>query len=112
MSERRMESYYYKFEFTKNAAIDKILGAVACAGKAYHHTQDWHDEANPYDDHTGVTPIEWIQNAAFEAADEIERLLAREARMREALEKIVRVPLWDEYICIEIARAALEEEKK
>jgi hypothetical protein len=34
------------------------------------------------------------------------------ARLREALEKIVRVPLWDEYICIEIARAALEKEKK
>ena len=33
-------------------------------------------------------------------------------RLREALEKIVRVPLWDEYKCIEIARAALGEEKK
>jgi len=33
-------------------------------------------------------------------------------RMREALDKIVRVPLWDEYRCVEIARAALGEEKK
>jgi len=33
-------------------------------------------------------------------------------RLREALEKIVRVPLWDEYKCIEIARAALGEEKR
>ena len=33
-------------------------------------------------------------------------------RLREALEKIVRVPLWDEYRCVEIARAALGEEKK
>jgi hypothetical protein len=47
-----------------------------------------------------------------EAQDKIDELRAREARLREALEKIVRVPLWDEYICIEIARAALEKEKK
>lgn len=33
-------------------------------------------------------------------------------RLREALDKIVRVPLWDEYRCVEIARAALGEEKK
>lgn len=47
-----------------------------------------------------------------EAQDKIDELRAREARLREALEKIVRVPLWDEYKCIEIARTALEEEKK
>lgn len=47
-----------------------------------------------------------------EAQDKIDELRAREARLREALEKIVRVPLWDEYKCIDIARAALEEEKK
>lgn len=44
-----------------------------------------------------------------EAQDKIDELHAREARLREALEKIVRVPLWDEYICIEIARAALSK---
>ncbi len=33
-------------------------------------------------------------------------------RLREAMEKIVRVPLWDEYRCVEIARAALGEGKK
>jgi hypothetical protein len=47
-----------------------------------------------------------------EAQDKIDELRAREAKLREALEKIVRVPLWDEYKCIDIARAALEEEKK
>lgn len=74
MSDRRMEAYYYDFEPTKSAAVNKILGAVACAGKAYHHTQDWCEKTSPYDDHTGVSPAEWIQNAAIEAADEIERL--------------------------------------
>ena len=90
MKERRMDAYYYDFEFTKNASIDKILGAVACAGKAYHHTQDWCDKTSPYDDHTGETPTEWIQNAALEAADEIDRLRAENERLRasaEALEK-------------------------
>jgi hypothetical protein len=107
MSERRMNAYYYDFETTKNAAIDKILGAVACAGKAYHHTQDWRDETEPPDDHTGETPAEWIQNAAIEAADEIERL-------REALEDISKIPRSENaYGIIQVfARAALEEGKK
>jgi len=47
-----------------------------------------------------------------EAQDKIDELRAREARLREALNEIVRVPLWDEYKCIEIARAALKEEEK
>lgn len=110
MSERRMDAYYYEFEPTNNAAIDKILGAVACAGKAYHHTQDWCDETNPCDDHTGVTPIEWIQNAAFEAADEIERLRAREALLQKALQDIF--DMYGETLRAgEIALAALGEEK-
>ncbi len=110
MSERRMDAYYYEFEPTKNVAIDKILGAVGCAGRAYHHTQNWCDIANQYDDHTGVTPIEWIQNAAFEAANEIERLCAREARLREALEKIASGELFQH--AHDYARTALGEEKK
>jgi len=98
MSERRMDAYYYDFESTKNAAIDKILGAVACAGKAYHHTQDWCDETSPYDDHTGKTPTEWIQNAAIEAADALAAMQAqrdaaqaRIALLEEALRGVVAV---------------------
>jgi hypothetical protein len=101
MSERRMDAYYYEFEPTKNVAIDKILGAVACAGKAYHHTQDWCDIANQYDDHTGVTPIEWIQNAAFEAADKIERLRAALTAMlfvTEQLCETLDVDTYETYI--------------
>jgi hypothetical protein len=90
MIARRMDAYYYDFEFTKNASIDKILGAVACAGKAYHHTQDWCEKTSPYDDHTGETPTEWIQNAALEAADEIERLRAENDRLRWSLDPFIR----------------------
>ena len=68
MSERGMYAYYYSFEPTGDEAIDRILSAVACAGKAYHLTQDWHEEYGPYPGHTGATPIEWIQNAANDAA--------------------------------------------
>jgi len=75
MTERRMDAYYYGFDKTGVEVVDKILGAVACAGKAYHHTDDWNEKTNfPYDDHTGETPIEWIQNAAKEAAARIEAL--------------------------------------
>ena len=74
MTERRMNAYYYSFDSTGSDPVDKILSAVACAGKSFHHTDDWYEHASPQDDHTGGTPIDWIQNAAIEAAAEIERL--------------------------------------
>jgi hypothetical protein len=67
MTEMRMDAYYYGFTPTGVPEIDKILSAVACAGKAYHHTDSWNDEAE-YEPHQGKTPVEWIQNAANEAA--------------------------------------------
>lgn len=67
-----MEAYYYEFYPTGVDCIDKILSAVACAGKAFHHTQDWNEHIKvPYEDHSGDTPIDWIQNAANEAATTI-----------------------------------------
>jgi hypothetical protein len=69
MDNRRMDGYYIGFESTGDSYIDKILGAVACAGKAAHHTDGWNDDTRPYDDHTGRDPNEWIQNAANEAAE-------------------------------------------
>jgi hypothetical protein len=68
MTERRMEAYYYEFKPTGVDCIDKILSAVACAGKAYQSTEDWYEDCYPWDDHTGMTPVEWIQNAANEAS--------------------------------------------
>ena len=86
MRKRCMDAYYYGFDATGSETIDKILGAVACAGKSYHHTENWDEEVCVYDDHTGKTPTEWIQNAAIEAAAEI-------ARLREALSSLVEA--WD-----------------
>jgi hypothetical protein len=72
-----MDAYYYGFDETGCGLVDKILSAVACAGKAYHHTENWSEEASPWDDHSGETPVDWIQKAAQEAADRIEELQAK-----------------------------------
>ena len=65
----RLKAYYYEFEPTGVEEIDRILSAVACAGKAYHHTESWYDETPSYElFFRGDNPIEWIQNAAHDAA--------------------------------------------
>jgi len=73
MSEFRMCGYYYGFEATGVPEIDLILSAIACAGKCYHHTEDWNQETRLYDHLEGKTPIEWIQNAANKAADKFSK---------------------------------------
>jgi hypothetical protein len=78
--ELRMGAYYYGFAKTDSRVVDKVLSAVACAGKAFHHTSEWNDDAN-CPGHVGDTPVDWIQNAADEAARELERY-------HEALQKI------------------------
>lgn len=65
----RMEAYYYSFAPTGVEAIDRILSAVANAGKAFHHTESWTEvDAGPRDGLRGESPVEWIQNAANDAA--------------------------------------------
>lgn len=59
----RMDAYYYSFEPTGVPEIDRILSAVAWAGKAVHHTEYWTDDAWEMG-----SPVEWIQAAANEAA--------------------------------------------
>jgi len=83
LNQRRMDAYYYDFDGTGCDPVDKILSAVACAGKAYHHTSDWNEETRPFlDYHSGETPIDWIKNAAQEAAERIEEL---EAKLEKAV---------------------------
>jgi hypothetical protein len=64
----RMDAYYYEFNPTGIPEIDRILSAVACAGKAFHNTDCWYEESTPYPGHEGRNPVEWIQNAANDAA--------------------------------------------
>ena len=65
----RLKAYYYGFEPTGVEEIDRILSAVACAGKAYHYTDSWCNETPAYEDFfRGDCPVDWIQNAANDAA--------------------------------------------
>ena len=83
---RRMHAYYFAFAKTNVDSIDKLLGAVASAGKAQHHTDCWNQRTEfNYDDHTGNTPVLWIQNAAYEAAAAHTQLSEENARLREAI---------------------------
>ena len=73
----RMDAYYFGFTPTGEELIDRILSAVASAGKAYHHTEDWTEAIDPYEDvFRGQTCAEWIQYAANDAAAVIKRLPA------------------------------------
>lgn len=73
----RMDAYYYGFQMTGVLAVDLILSAVACAGKAYHHTEDWNNDCDPYHQRLrGTTPVLWIENAAHDAAALIRSLAA------------------------------------
>lgn len=69
----RMSAYYYEFQPTGNEHVDRILCAVASAGKAYHHTDGWVSNVCDWPDVRGNTPIEWIQNAANDAAAAMNR---------------------------------------
>lgn len=67
----RLDAYYYSFSRTGNDAIDRILSAVACAGKGYHHTDGWSEEAPQREHLRGATYVEQIQNAAIDAAADL-----------------------------------------
>lgn len=88
MVERRMEAYYYGFNPTGDDVIDTILSAVACAGKACHHTDEWVDDTATPVYLKGKNPVEWIQNAAIDAAHFISALSEERDRYKEALENI------------------------
>ena len=74
----RMDAYYYFFEKTGVDEIDLILSAVAHAGKAFHHTEYWQDEAHSPEGHDGETAEAWIQNAANKAAAKFNKRLKTE----------------------------------
>ena len=84
----RLDAYYYEFDQTGVREIDVILSAVACAGKAAHHTEDWGEWVNNperYGPFRGPSPVDWIQNAANDAATARAERDAEVTRLREAL---------------------------
>jgi len=87
----RLDAYYYGFDATGEHSVDVILSAVACAGKAFHHTESWTDDSHVYepDHHRGANPVEWIQNAANAARTEL-AALRRRAEDAEAMLRAVK----------------------
>lgn len=66
----RLDAYYYGFDATGILEIDRILAAVAVAGKGYHHTEDW--TTDPSDGRLNY--VEQMQLWANRAADTIREL--------------------------------------
>lgn len=81
MSEIRMNAYYYAFEPTGVSAIDRILSAVAAAGTAYHHTEDW-----CYPGENGFSQVDYIQQSAVDAVASF--TAARNAALEEAAKEV------------------------
>ncbi len=70
MGERlNLNAYYYSFDPTGVLAIDRVLAAVARAGKGSHHTEDWGES---YDGEPSL--LEGIQGAADESAKLVSEL--------------------------------------
>ena len=61
----RMQAYYYGFDETGIIEIDRVLSAVATAGKMYHGTQEWGGGRYNRDDQI---QSELIQKSANECA--------------------------------------------
>lgn len=91
MSDLQMRAYYYSFHSTGNQGIDLVLSAVACAGKAFHHTDSWTDECDfVTEPHEGKSPADWIQNAAIKAAATIAAQSTELLALRERVGKLER----------------------
>ena len=58
--------YNFGFDSSGNRAVDKILVAIAKVGRSYHDTEDWYS-GEP-------APIEYIQDAANDLADYVNKL--------------------------------------
>ena len=105
-SDRWLSGYYISFEETGCFPVDVILSAVARAGKAYHSTEDWGEASQPYEPgiHRGDCCLEWIQNAAIDAAAAFER--AREQGRAEEREraKLIVSEVWGSLSLSEICR--------
>lgn len=79
----RMRAYYYGFSTTTIEAIDLLLCAVAAAGKLFHHTDQWTSEIDyQVENVRGKSPVDWIQNAADDAAETYKRLIAERDTLR------------------------------
>lgn len=79
----RMDAYYYAFSETGQILVDRMLSSVALAGKAYHHTEFWSDDAEPWRSwQRGSSHVEFIQNAANDVAARLTALAEENERLK------------------------------
>jgi hypothetical protein len=78
-------AYYYRFDATGVEPIDTVLKVVACAGKAYHHTEGWSDT-----DVYNPSVADEIQVASNDAANAIGALLAEDKALRAEVDQLRR----------------------
>ena len=83
--DRRMDAYYFGFDPTGVPEVDAILSAVACAGKGYHHTDEWGGGESRFGDDRPYGDV--IQAAANEAANRWDHTAA----IAEAARDYVRI---------------------
>lgn len=62
----RMEAYFYGFDHTGCHQVDRVLSAVAIAGKMFHYTDGWSEPGSH--SATGQSCIDVIQEEAINAA--------------------------------------------
>lgn len=82
----RMDGYYIGFGKTGVHEVDRILSAIAHAGKGYHHTDGWTEETKDYGGFTGGSYNQWIQNEANKVAALITVERAAAASREQALQ--------------------------
>ena len=78
---RRLNAYYFGFDSTGVPEVDAILSAVACAGKSYHHTDEWGDGKSRFGVDRPYGDV--IQAAANEAANRWDHTAAIAQAARE-----------------------------
>lgn len=78
-TELRMHAYYFGFSPTGIELVDRILSAIAHAGKGYHHTENWTEPTEDWGVFRGgeYGYAGWIQRAAEDAAASQRELLAQ-----------------------------------
>ena len=79
--DRRMDAYYFGFDSTGVPEVDAILSAVACAGKSYHHTDEWGGGESRFGEDRPYADV--IQAAANEAANRWDHTAAIAEAARE-----------------------------
>lgn len=82
----RMNAYYYGFRSTGVELVDRVLSAVAHAGKGYHHTEGWTEPVPDYEPFRGGDYVEWIQNAAVDTAQALRSIEAERDTLKAALQ--------------------------